>query len=262
MMLKLSGRTVTILNIHEDYWFKMPACVWVTVRTEFFLPLSLLSFDGCLAVWLSLFQPAEHTSRQPEEQQHHHNILKTWFFLICCNNDVTFVLSNYIHAWIKESAKSPESYTLTAIYSRYASRGIWFCYKNCDKLLTCCLSVVRFPLNLFLLHLLSLLPPLLLCLPPSYCLLLLHSVSSQILSLFDFLKGWKKKMNFLNCSSLCASILLSAPLYHCFLESCHPLVGAACCWRSGQCWGCAAAAHWSDTPCCPSVLHPYWLLGL
>lgn len=79
MMLKLSGRTVTILNIHEDYWFKMPACVWVTVRTEFFLPLSLLSFDGCLAVWLSLFQPAEHTSRQPEEQQHHH-ILKTFFF--------------------------------------------------------------------------------------------------------------------------------------------------------------------------------------
>lgn len=105
------------------------------------------------------------------------------------------MLSNYIHAWIKESAKFPESYTLTAIYSRYASRGIWFCYKNCDKLLTCCLSVVRFPLNLFLLHLLSLFPPLLLllCLPPSYCLLLLHSVSSQILSLFDFLKGWKKK---------------------------------------------------------------------
>lgn len=89
MMLKLSGRTVTILNIHEDYWFKMPACVWVTVRTEFFLPLSLLSFDGCLAVWLSLFQPAEHTSRQPEEQQHHHNILKTWFFL---GSAVTMIL--------------------------------------------------------------------------------------------------------------------------------------------------------------------------
>lgn len=36
------------------------------------------------------------------------------------------------------------------------------------------------------------------------------------------------------------------------------MVGLGHCWWSGQCWGSAVAAHWSDTPHCLSVLCLHW----